>query len=422
MMTPTPASGAPGEVTGLASAQAYAGDMAQAYATAVSGAASFAAGLGGYGVDGPAVAAAARAQELTAQAGAAWAEASGALDRQGAVRDAYATAPETGSKAFVTGASSPADPAAMSTSRPQGTVPAHPRAVRIKTGDTEQADVVVTAGQGIVRVELAADGWELDEGIGPVVLLDEPAVAALVDAGTAMAAAESAARAAHRKLDAAIGRLEQRREKINNRPYETDDRAALSSAFSDLSSRGDVHFVQMRQRRQSLDADARAAFDDLESQLTDGDRSAIRAAQRDILHAAGFSQDDPYFTAQVAFDDLSAQRAEIRRQVEALPVEPLTAQEAAELERIATEIDAAEAALIDMGEERLLAAGEIPTQDGSFLAWSTTSEEGRVRHRLDRRPAGGQSPQNTDEGIEIPRLTGKQLRQMIRAVTHARGQ
>src|SRR5262245_19112932 len=105
---------APGEVTGLASVLAYASGMTAAYAAAAAEAERFAAGLSTYGVDGAAVAAAGRAQELTVQAGTAWAEASTALERQGTVRDGYAAVPDAGSRNFLTDAppaSSPAGPA-----------------------------------------------------------------------------------------------------------------------------------------------------------------------------------------------------------------------------------------------------------------------------------------------------------------------
>lgn len=101
----------PAEVTGLRSAQVYAAGMTDAYAGIVTQTEQFAAGLSSQGVHGPAVAAVTRAQELTATAGAAWAEASAALDRQNVVKEAYMSAPEAGSKAFVTdtaGSSTPA--------------------------------------------------------------------------------------------------------------------------------------------------------------------------------------------------------------------------------------------------------------------------------------------------------------------------
>ena len=76
------------EMTGLASAQTYAAAMAAAYAGTATGTEAFAAGLSGHGVDGPAVAAVNRAQELTPQAGAAWSAASAALDQQTIVKEA----------------------------------------------------------------------------------------------------------------------------------------------------------------------------------------------------------------------------------------------------------------------------------------------------------------------------------------------
>ena len=104
MTTPTAGPAGSPEISGLASAQAYASGMNEAYTIAATGAETFAAGLDGHGVDGPAVAAVDRAHELTAQAGAAWAEASTALARQTIVKEAYMSAPNAGDKQFVTDA------------------------------------------------------------------------------------------------------------------------------------------------------------------------------------------------------------------------------------------------------------------------------------------------------------------------------
>src|SRR3954469_9885578 len=49
---------------------------------------------------------------------------------------------------------------------------------------------------------------ELEEGVGPGVLLDKDGAAALAAAGADMATAEKAERAAHRRLNATIDRLE----------------------------------------------------------------------------------------------------------------------------------------------------------------------------------------------------------------------
>ena len=97
------------EVTGLVSAHAYAAGMCEAFSAAASGAESFAGSLTGHGVHGPAVAAAERAADLTAQANTAWVAAATALDRQTIVRQAYLSAPGAGSRTFVTdGADGPA--------------------------------------------------------------------------------------------------------------------------------------------------------------------------------------------------------------------------------------------------------------------------------------------------------------------------
>ena len=93
---------APGEVSGLASAQTYATEMSSAMAAQVPLTEQFMASLQGGGVSGEAVAAAARAQELSAATSAAWAEANEALQRQNVVKEAYQATPEAGNKEFVT--------------------------------------------------------------------------------------------------------------------------------------------------------------------------------------------------------------------------------------------------------------------------------------------------------------------------------
>jgi hypothetical protein len=103
---PGPATTGHSEVTGLVTAQRYAADMSRAYAQVADQAARFTTGLGERGVDGPAVAAVARAQELTRAAGDAWTAAHGALERQTTVREAYTATPDAGGKAFLTDAGS----------------------------------------------------------------------------------------------------------------------------------------------------------------------------------------------------------------------------------------------------------------------------------------------------------------------------
>lgn len=79
-----------------------------------------------------------------------------------------------------------------------------PATIRIATDHTEQSQVAVTPGPGMVRIDLADNPDEPDGGGGPFVLLDEAGVAALAAAGTAMDAAEKAARAEYRKLEAQV--------------------------------------------------------------------------------------------------------------------------------------------------------------------------------------------------------------------------
>ena len=93
----------PGEVSGLLTAQQYAAQMSTAMANQVPMTESFMASLTSAEVTGDAVAAAARAHELSAAASQAWTEARTALDRQNTVREAYAAVPEAGTKGFVTG-------------------------------------------------------------------------------------------------------------------------------------------------------------------------------------------------------------------------------------------------------------------------------------------------------------------------------
>ena len=102
MTTPGAGGNGPPEVTGLGSAREYATGMVQAFTRAATGTQTFAAGLDGHGVDGHAVAAVARAQELTSAAASAWQQTSGALDKQTVVQEAYAVTPEAGDKHFLT--------------------------------------------------------------------------------------------------------------------------------------------------------------------------------------------------------------------------------------------------------------------------------------------------------------------------------
>ena len=124
MTKPGAGGNGPPEVTGLGSAREYAAGMVQAFTRAATGTQTFAAGLGGHGVDGPAVTAVARAQELTSAAAAAWEQASGALDQQTVVQEAYAVTPEAGDKQFLTdgtnGPGGPADTTAPGVGDPPG--------------------------------------------------------------------------------------------------------------------------------------------------------------------------------------------------------------------------------------------------------------------------------------------------------------
>lgn len=132
----TPAVGRSAEVTGLGSAQAYAAGMQEAYTIAAARAETFASGLDGYGVCGPAVAAVTRAQDLTRQASEAWTTVGSALGDQHVVRDAYAAAPEAGGKQFLT------DQGSTSGSAPDSVAPA---AVGGSDGVTAGIDAAVPA-------------------------------------------------------------------------------------------------------------------------------------------------------------------------------------------------------------------------------------------------------------------------------------
>jgi hypothetical protein len=108
--------------------------------------------------------------------------------------------------------------------------------------------------------------------------------------------------------------------------------------------------------------------------------------------------------------------------VAAIPVVPLTPKEKDELDRINTEIAAVQATLLDMAEEKELIAGVIPAQGGAGLAWCTTvREEGAVSHQLTRRPAGTDASEHTSDDVEVPRLTGPQLRRVVQAATSQHG-
>lgn len=100
---PTMPDATPGEVSGLVTAQQYAAQMSTAMANQVPLTENFMASLTSNEVSGDAVAAAARAQELSAAASQAWTEANTALHRQDVVKEAYAAVPDAGNKGFVTG-------------------------------------------------------------------------------------------------------------------------------------------------------------------------------------------------------------------------------------------------------------------------------------------------------------------------------
>ncbi|WP_430787047.1 hypothetical protein [Actinoplanes sp. G11-F43] len=288
-----------------------------------------------------------------------------------------------------------------------------PRSVRIKSDETEPFDVVVTPSAGTVRIDLAAgDPEDSDEYESPFVVLDEAAVAALSDAAAVMEAAEKQARAAHRKLDVALDRLERRRDTLQNKPYESPQATAILDELRELDDHKGQLFKRLRrQARSQLGTEQLKAFHDLESQLAPGtDWSPIRAAQRQVMAEAGVAAEDPFFADQAEHDDLVGRCADLRRQLQAVPLVPLTAKEQAELDRITSEITETEAALAAQGDDRELADGTIATQDGSGLAWRTTVRDGAtVTHRL------AAAADDTD----VPELTGGQLRQVIRAVTHA---
>lgn len=91
-----------GEVTGLASAKAYAAQMAAAYSGAASSVETFTSSLQDSGVSGEALTAAAQAQEAQEMAAAAWQRALAALSQQDTVAEAYSATPGAGSREFVT--------------------------------------------------------------------------------------------------------------------------------------------------------------------------------------------------------------------------------------------------------------------------------------------------------------------------------
>ncbi|MEV4212539.1 hypothetical protein [Micromonospora sp. NPDC049662] len=145
--------GAPAEVTGLSTAQSYAAGMTTACVTLASQSEQFVAALAGQGVEGNAAAAVARAKELTAAAGAAWAAACTALEGQDVVRQAYAAAPGSGDKTFVTDGATVAG-----TTKPQ---PDLPRLNLYRIGDPSPhgSDPAATA----TRADAASRGRNLGE-------------------------------------------------------------------------------------------------------------------------------------------------------------------------------------------------------------------------------------------------------------------
>ncbi|MEV4212536.1 hypothetical protein [Micromonospora sp. NPDC049662] len=135
------------EVTGLRTAQAYASDMRDACGAVVSQADHVVAVMAGQGVGGQAVAAVARARELTEAAGTAWAHAKTALDRQDVVGEAYAVAPDAGGKDFVI------DDAG-------GLGPAHPGGER-RVPNAASGDPAATASAGPADATRAKDPLRL---------------------------------------------------------------------------------------------------------------------------------------------------------------------------------------------------------------------------------------------------------------------
>lgn len=90
------------EVTGWASALRYAQEMTEAHRSAVVAPEQFAAQLQQGGVSGEALAAMGQAMEATRAAEQAWAAATAALERHGAVTEAYAANPDAGSREWHT--------------------------------------------------------------------------------------------------------------------------------------------------------------------------------------------------------------------------------------------------------------------------------------------------------------------------------
>jgi hypothetical protein len=412
---------AAGEITGLDQSIAYAEHLAgEAGQHGADGGEAYLAHLAASRVTGAGLTTGHSMQDAFATAAVAAAAHATELTRQKNVQEQYDVNPDVGDKTYLTSAD---DAPAAADAEQEVPMPdpspsrSGPDAIRITTDETEQFDLVVTPNAATVRIDLAAALEDSDDHEGRYVILDAEGVAALVDAGAAMDAAEKAGRAAYKKLDAKIGRLEQRRDRLQNQPFDAEGMAALRDEHEQLTHRGDQLRARMRGQLNLLNADDRAAFNDLESQLfAGGDRQAIRAAQRRVMTAAGAGQQDQFFTDQAEADKIAEGKAELRRRAEAIPMVSLSTQEQAELDRIPGEIKAAETAILDMTDDKELAAGVISTQDGSGLAWRTTMhDDGRVAHQLRQRPIGGGDQEHDDD--EAPRLTGKQLRQVIKAAT-----
>lgn len=294
--------------------------MRDAYAAIMTQVEQFAAGLSGQGVHGLAVDAVARAQQLTAEAGAAWAEASTALERQNVVREAYVSAPEAGSKAFVTDAAGSSPPASADNpprKRKGGTDPlkvadrmvlgSGDRFIGSGLAKDDEGNLVLAAavdtpqgrqihigvpiydedrknwrGAHALAQEAVVDDdgevYDVDTGSDVTIILDAADAARLPEVVEEVIARATDADREYRQAAKESDRLYEERAKLEAERFAS---RADAEKRMDLDSRVHHHERYQKSRRQTLDECAdrlgpqdRAAYDTLQE--------AIDAAGRDI--------------------------------------------------------------------------------------------------------------------------------------------
>lgn len=260
------------------------------------------------------MAAVSRAQDLTLQAGGAWAQASAALDRQTVVKEAYAVAPEAGSKKFLTdeagsaGSTGPTSPPQARTAVSADTGPVTETARRdaagpdattvmqdklrladrmpLRDGESVAGSDAMSVPEGVVcAVGVASpDGPRVHVGLniddedktrwrgedkGSTLVFDQAAALRLQRAAGEMAAAEQAGRQRDRELRDNTKALEKRRDKLLKQRY-----GDLAEPIGDMLDSIDTHRYNLRRNKKHLDqcgdmlaAPERAAYDTIEQEI-----------------------------------------------------------------------------------------------------------------------------------------------------------